>query len=342
MEQMNNTANIFTVGTAHALPGTKARGVILADVDMYGAHKGIPVLICHGAKPGPKLWLNAAIHGDEPEGTVGIFRLFEDIDPKDLAGTIVAIPAQNPGAFTRGERGNPDDTFAYDMNRLYPGKEGGRLTERLAHAHWLEMKDKVDMQISLHSGGETCFLSHMIFAPNNDGCRELAAAMGPRWPLVFTSSVKGGTPNAALTQHAEIPSITVELGGNCRTLTNDFHDIVDEYVESFFNVLRHYNMLDGEAAYAKEWKVGRQTALLAPVSGIFIGKKDLPFETVINKGELIGTIFNLYGDEVAKITAPEDGLIFGLRSRPAVMSGEWCCFFGVVDGHRTGFEGKTK
>ncbi len=342
MTQAKSQTEAFRVGTAEAQPGTIARGIIPTDIGMDGTMGGVPVLICHGARPGPRLWLNAAIHGDEPEGTLGIFRLFEALDPAQVCGTVVAIPAQNPGAFSRGERGNPDDTFTYDMNRNYPGKADGRLSERIANAHWVEMKDKVDMQVSLHSGGQTCFLSHMIFAPDNDGCRELAAAMGPRWSLVFTSSVKGGTPNAALTNHAQVPTITVELGGNCRTLTNDLHDIVDEYLESFLNVLRHYGMIEGTAEYAPEWRIGRQNALLAPVSGIFVGAKDLPLETIVPKGTLIGTIYSLFGDVAAEILAPEDGLIFGLRSRPAVMTGEWCCFFGVVDGSRKGFQQTRK
>jgi hypothetical protein len=23
--------------------------------------------------------------------------------------------------------------------------------------------------------------------------------------------------------------------------------------------------------------------------------------------------------------------VFGLRSRPAVLEGEWCCFYGIID-----------
>jgi hypothetical protein len=33
--------------------------------------------------------------------------------------------------------------------------------------------------------------------------------------------------------------------------------------------------------------------------------------------------------------APEEGVVFGLRSRPAVLEGEWCCFFGIIDEVRS-------
>ena len=50
-----------------------------------------------------------------------------------------------------------------------------------------------------------------------------------------------------------------------------------------------------------------------------------------SQGTLLGSIYNLYGDVVAELKAPKDGLVFGLRSRPSVLEGQWCCFFGVVE-----------
>ena len=55
------------------------------------------------------------------------------------------------------------------------------------------------------------------------------------------------------------------------------------------------------------------------------------FETAIPKDTLLGQLYNLYGDVIAEVRAPQEGVVFGLRSRPAVIEGEWCCFFGVVE-----------
>jgi predicted deacylase len=38
------------------------------------------------------------------------------------------------------------------MNRIYPGKPEGYPTERVAHAHWVAMRDNCDLQIAIHSG----------------------------------------------------------------------------------------------------------------------------------------------------------------------------------------------
>jgi predicted deacylase len=125
--------------------------------------------------------------------------------------------------------------------------------------------------------------------------------------------------------------ITVELGGNCRTLTSDFHAIARDLADSYLNVMRHYNMIEGEAQYAGSWRQGYQIALLAPATGMFVGTADIPFETQLEAGTVLGRIYNLYGDVIAEVTAPQDGVVFGLRSRPSILEGQWCCFFGVVE-----------
>jgi hypothetical protein len=90
-------------------------------------------------------------------------------------------------------------------------------------------------------------------------------------------------------------------------------------------------MIPGAAEYAPAWRMGFQIALLAPATGMFVGTKDIPFETQLEKGTVLGTIYDLYGDVIGEVKAPRDGVIFGLRSRPSVLEGQWCCFFGVVE-----------
>ena len=175
------------IGTVSAMPGEVKRGGIPISGDMYGQAREIPIIVYRGVEDGPILWLNGATHGDEPEGPFSIFKALEQIDAQALRGTVVAVPVMNVEAFTAGTRGDPLDTFSYDMNRLYPGKENGYPTERVAYAHWQAMKDTCDLQIAIHSGGEHSYLAHMIFASDNPPSLELAAAMGKKWSLVFRS-----------------------------------------------------------------------------------------------------------------------------------------------------------
>ena len=323
-------ANALSIGNLSVLPGEMKRGAIEAGVDMGGSPRQTPILVVRGVEEGPRLWLNGATHGDEPEGPLSIFWALQALDPQKLRGTVAAVPAMNVAGFTAGTRGDPLDTFAYDMNRIYPGKPDGYPTERVAFAHWQAMKDNCDLQIAIHSGGEHSYLAHMIFASDNPVSMELAAAMGPQWPLVFRSPVGGGNPSSMIGSLGK-GGITVELGGNCRSLTRDLHVVAQDLAGSYLNVMRHYSMIEGEATYAPAWHQGYQIAVLAPTTGIFVGNPDLPFETPITQGTPLGSIYNLYGDIVAELKAPKDGVVFGLRSRPSVLEGQWCCFFGVVE-----------
>ena len=323
-------AEALTIGTVTVMPGEMKRGGIPIGKDMYDREREIPIIVYRGAADGPTLWLNGATHGDEPEGPFSIFKAIDGLDPATLRGTVVACPVMNVQAFTAGMRGDPLDTFSHDMNRLYPGKPDGYPTERVAHAHWQAMKDNCDLQIAIHSGGEHSYLAHMIFASDNPVSLELAAAMGEKWSLVFRSGTGGGNPSSQMGALGK-GGVTVELGGNCRTLTSDFHDIADDLATGYINVMKHYNMIDGEATYEPEWRMGYQIPLLAPTTGMYVGQADLPFETEIEKGTLIGQVYNLYGDVIGEVRAPQNGVIFGMRSRPSVLEGQWCCFFGVVE-----------
>ena len=320
----------FSVGTASAVGGAVVRGAIPVDRDASGRMREIPVLIARGEADGPVLWINGATHGDEPEGALSIFKLFARLRPDALRGTVVGVPAMNVPAFEAGKRGDPLDTFSHDMNRIYPGRADGYPTERAAWAHWEAMRDACDLQIAIHSGGEHSYLAHMIFAADNPLSLELAAAMGPRWDLVFRSGVGGANPSSKIAGRGKA-GITVELGGNCRTLTGDFHEVAEDLAAGCENVLRHYGMLDGDARYAGQLRMGRQRALLAPASGMWVGSADLPFETEVSAGTPLGRVHDLYGDVQAEVVAPVDGVVFGLRSRPAVLAGEWCCFFGIIE-----------
>jgi predicted deacylase len=64
---------------------------------------------------------------------------------------------------------------------------------------------------------------------------------------------------------------------------------------------------------------------------MWVGNPDLEFEESVREGTLLGQIFSLYGDVVAELRAPKEGVVFGLRSQPAVLEGEWCCFYGIID-----------
>ncbi len=321
----------LTVGTATAAPGTRARGMIEVTTLPGGNKLAIPVIILNGAEDGPCVWVDAVIHGDEPEGTLACHMLDRELDPANMRGSVVLVPVLNVPAYEAAERGNPLDTFSYDLNRIYPGREGGYLTERLAHVHSEWLRDTATYEISIHSGGAHSYLSETIFTTTQPESIELAKAMGPDWPLILKNIRPSGSPPAVM-HEAGKHALTVELGGRPATSPREFHRCARTLADGILNLLRHYRVIDGEPAYAERWLTGFQHALLAPVSGLFLAEPSLEFQTPMRKGDLIARIMDVYGDELAELRAPADGMIFGLRALPNVQTGDWCCFYAEIEG----------
>lgn len=320
----------FSVGTAVASPGERATGVIPVSRRPGGEPLAIPVIVAQGVKPGPVLWIDGAIHGDEPEGPLSIHKLLAEIDPSQLSGTLVCVPVHNVLAFEAQQRGNPFDGFTYDMNRIYPGKPDGYPSERVAWAHHQELSAKADLLITVHSGGAHSYLAWAQFYNATPAGLELAKAMGPRWDLILRPIGPSGSPTSVMAAQGKA-AITVELGGLCATMPQEFHANGEALKEGYLNVMRHYGMIEGKARYPERWHLGKQRTLLADVGGFFVPSPDVTFRTPIAEGTLIATITDLYGATLSEVRAPCDGQIFGMRTLACAYQGDWACFFGEIE-----------
>ena len=323
------TKQTLTVGTAAAAPGARADGVIPVTRRPGGEALGIPVIVVNGAGDGPVLWIDGAIHGDEPEGPLSIHKLLQQVDPAALRGAVVCVPVHNVPAFEAQQRGNPFDGFTYDMNRIYPGREGGYPSERVAWAHWQAMQGCADMLIAIHSGGAHSYLATAQFYNGTEAGLDMAKAMGPTWDLILKPLGSSGSPPAAMASIGK-PAITVELGGICATLPDEFHANGAALCDAYLNVLRHFGMIDGQATYATQWGLGVQRTVLAGVGGFFVPAEGVRYRTPIAANTLLARIHDLYGNVIEEVRAPCDGQIFGMRTQPCVFQGDWAVFFGEV------------
>jgi predicted deacylase len=326
-------AGTIEIGSAKAGPGETVRGAIPVTTLAGGGALEIPLVVINGTSPGPVLWIDGAIHGDEPEGPLCCQLLLREVKAADLAGTLVLVPVMNIPAYEAACRGNPLDTFSHDMNRIYPGRPDGYLSERVAYAHASVMTKIADMEISIHSGGAHSFLAPAMFTDERPASVELGTAMGPGWGCMMSSPNPKGNPMAAMAAAGKI-GITVEHGGRSATSPEAFAKVGRVLADAILNVLRHYKMLPGEAKYATDRTKGSQEALLAPASGLFLPEPGVDFLTPMKKGDVIARVFNLFGDELSVLRAPADGMFFGLRALPNVTTGDWCCFFNKVEGPR--------
>jgi predicted deacylase len=232
----------------------------------------------------------------------------------------------NVGGCEAMSRGNPRDTHSFDMNRIYPGRPEGFLTDRIAHVHNNVIAAAADMEISIHSGGNICYLAETVFVGAGDAKgMELARAMGPEWPIILDTPRPSGSPMAAMLQRGKT-GITVELGGSAATMPARLLDVVEILKRALRNVCRHYGIIDGVAGYAPQVWRGKQAVVQAGQSGLLAINPRLPLKQPISKDEVLLRITNLFGETVEELRAPCNGTLFGARTYPSVTAGDWALF----------------
>ena len=324
----------LAVGSIRCEPGEKASGFVGAVSRIDGTNLGIPVVVVNGKKDGPVLLVDGGIHGDEQEGTLAIASFAKELDPAALRGAVIGVPVMNVGAFEAMARGNPRDSHTYDMNRIYPGKPKGYLTDRIAHVHDEVIGALADMELTIHSGGNICYLGETIFTSSGDEKSfELARAMGADWSIILDTPHPVGSPMAAMVDRGKV-AITVELGGNAALMPDALQTNVDVLKRALVNVCRHYDMLDGEPSYAENIWRGSQIAVLASRSGILLPNPEVPSRKLkkpISEGEVLLTLADLFGEPIELLKAPCTGVLFGFRTYPSTTAGDWTLFCGNAE-----------
>jgi predicted deacylase len=316
----------ITIGELRCEEGQKLNGYIPAVSRVDGTPLGIPVMIVAGRSDGPTLLVDGGIHGDEQEGPLAIASFARELDPDRLRGIFIGVPVMNVGGCEAMSRGNPRDTHAFDMNRIYPGRSEGFLTDRIAHTHSSLVAAAADMEISIHSGGNICYLAETIFVGAGDSKGlELARAMGPEWPIVLDTPRPSGSPMAAMLQRGKT-GITVELGGSAATMPATLLGVVEILKRALRNVCRHYKMIDGEPSYATHVWRGKQVVVQAGKSGLLAPRSGIPLKQPIRMGEALLSVTDLFGATVEELRAPCDGTLFGIRTYPSVTAGDWALF----------------
>lgn len=114
-----------------------------------GTRLSLPIEVICGARPGPRVWLSATIHGEELNGLEIIRRVLEKLDPQAFAGALIAAPVMNAIGFMNQTRTLPDGS---DLNRAFPSAADGSIAEQLAHFFVTEIVSQCSCGIDLHSG----------------------------------------------------------------------------------------------------------------------------------------------------------------------------------------------
>ncbi|QEP44959.1 succinylglutamate desuccinylase [Ectothiorhodospiraceae bacterium BW-2] len=277
----------------------------------------MPVQVRRGKRPGPALFISAAIHGDELNGVEIIRRLQQQKVLSRLSGTLITIPVVNVFGLIHHSRYLPDRR---DLNRSFPGSERGSLAARLANIFMREIVDNCSHGIDLHTGAvHRSNLPQIRVNLDHDEALGLAHAFGV--PVILGSDLRDGSLRQEAAERG-IPMLLYEAGEALR-----FDELsIRAGVKGVLNVMRELGMLPKSSYRSKqkprvESLVARASSWVrAPESGVFRAFKGLG--QWVEKREQLGIIDSPFGDNEQGVVAPMSGLIIGKTNLPLVNEGD--------------------
>ncbi|KMK67784.1 succinylglutamate desuccinylase/aspartoacylase family protein [Puniceibacterium sp. IMCC21224] len=324
-----------------SIPQTPSRVALTTDLGAQGRHFGdamlrwsdnsvplgyhpVPVISIRGGA-GPVLLLTGGTHGDEFEGPSAILRLVHQLDPAQLSGQIIAIPALNAPALAVSSRVTPLD--GQNLNRAFPGDAGGGPTAMLAHFLETAILPLCDAAVDLHSGGKASFFqpcslpTHCADADLSAQNMALARVFG--LPLIWRLGAHNDARSInAAAQRVGVPMIAAELGGGGGVDPG----ITDATEAGLYNILRYLNMLSGEILLPPQQRVvevaSPHDSLYARGDGIF--DRQICAGQDVTQGDPAGWFHYVGEPERASVALhmPQDGVILAHTNRGMVRRGD--------------------
>lgn len=239
----------------------------------YG-HIPVPMAICNSGT-GPTLLLTGGNHGDEYEGPIALMKLLRRMPSMAVHGRLIVIPGLNFPALLNATRTSPVD--GGNLNRAFPGKRNGSLTEMIAHYLDTELFPLCDVVFDIHAGGaSTNYLPTLLAAPPHDAARRqayrrLVDAIGAPRVLLMDLLGEDRTFGAAAERRG-LHVLCGEFGGHA-TCNLDGLDIVEAGVQG---LMASMGMIEAPAAphrpagSSRLLRVdGQRHYVFAPVGGLF-------------------------------------------------------------------------
>ncbi len=301
-------------------PG-RSRDLYLPISETYtGDDIRLPVRVIHARLPGPVVYVSAAVHGDEMNGT-GIIHDFLFGEPFELVcGTLLLLPVVNVFGFENNERYLPDRR---DLNRSFPGSRNGSLASRMAHTLMTEVVRKCDYGIDLHSAASYRTNFPNVRADLSDKTiRELAVAFG--CALV----VNGSGPVGSLRREASkagCPTIILEAGEPWKIEPS----VLPIGVRGILNCLAYLGMIERPIEPPPYQAIIRKTLWMRATTGGILKFHVVPGDFV-EEGQAIATNYSIFGKEQNVLVSASSGIVLGMTTMPAVKPGEPICHLAQV------------
>jgi len=160
--------------------------------------------------------LTGGNHGDEYEGMLALSKLAQTVKADEVQGRIIIVPMMNHPACLAAKRTSPID--GGNMNRSFPGKPDGTVTEKIADYFERYLLPMADIVLDVHSGGKTLeflpFAAHHILPDKQQQaqCEAAVCAFAAPYSLRMLEIDSVGLYDSAAEARGKV-FVTTELGG---------------------------------------------------------------------------------------------------------------------------------
>jgi predicted deacylase len=313
----------FSIGSETIIAGS--RKIVHLPLSRLADHTDmmLRLQVIHGKRPGPTLFVSAAIHGDEIIGVEIIRRISAMKTLSRLKGTLILIPIVNGYGFLSLSRYLPDRR---DLNRVFPGHKDGSPASQLAYIFMNEIVSKAQFGIDLHSGARHRENLPQIRANFADPIvKDMATAFGAS--VMLNSNLRDGSLREAA-QAVGCHMLLYEAGEALR-----FDETAIRIgVNGVLSVMRQIGMMP-KAKPRKGSKEPVQPAsshwLRAPISGLMRAAYSLG--DVVQKGAVIARIAGPLGEIEEDVIAKYSGVVIGRTNLPMVNRGDALFHIARVD-----------
>jgi predicted deacylase len=302
----------MNLGTAHAENGKITRGHVelghYPDAPLTSA-----VMLASGVHDGPTLWLQAGIHGPEVVGQLAIARFLKTLDLTTLRGRIACLMVANPLGFRGYDRLTPQDGM--NLNRVFPGKPDGTVSEQLAHRVLELALATGDVMLDLHSGGDLTITPFYVIWHKGSGAasarsQELSRHVGSRWQWGSDEAWLDGAAFANFTRRGK-PALIVESGGGAQVRAEDLANLEG----AISGLCQALGMLPGTPPTVSDIRHGGNAIHLKTRVGGFWHPLVVPGQDV-ERDQPLGQIVDIWGDVIETTVCAFDRGWIGSIRRP--------------------------
>ena len=281
----------------------------------------IPVHVIRSKKKGPTVLFCAGMHGEETNGIEIIRKVISREEVQELkCGSIVAIPVINVISFLYGSRDLPDGR---DLNRCFPGTRKGSIGSRIAYDMMNHIIPIIDFGVDFHTGGAKINNFPQIrcvfeFPENLELGNRFSA------PLLIDAPYREGTFRQEAANKGK-PILVFEGGESMRF----DYKAINEGIMGCLRLLNSYGMIELELPGNAPVKITRDTWVRANSSGLF--HMSVSNGAHVHKGDLLGIIYNPFGETEDKVLSTVNGYIVGINNQPVVNQGDALIHIGVEE-----------